>query len=155
VFFVEGRRTMSALEQARKVYGRLRAQRNGHPLPASRRPSPYEENEGYEEIQPQRQPAAPSLPGPLYEENEGYEDIQRSPVPALSGAETGHEENEENEEIRPSSAGVRYALVTDPSALARVAAAIDKASLVALDIETAGDAAGDALDPRKGRVRLL
>jgi DNA polymerase-1 len=48
-----------------------------------------------------------------------------------------------------------YHLITEPSALAEVAAAVFNAGRVALDTETYGPAKGDALDPRRGRIRLL
>jgi len=48
-----------------------------------------------------------------------------------------------------------YSLVSDVKELAAVVAALSDAPSVALDTETYGPEKGDALSPRKGRIRLL
>lgn len=48
-----------------------------------------------------------------------------------------------------------YRLITDSGDFPGITNAISSAASVALDIETYGPGKGDALDPRKGRIRLL
>jgi len=116
---------MSVLEAARKLVARLKARRNG------------------------LQPAALGQPLPCEESEESEESRLISLAPAVPLKTQTCEESEESEESPP------YRLVTDAADLVAVAAAIGEATVVAVDLETAGGAPGDALDPRKGRVRLL
>src|SRR5262245_36320123 len=122
--------SMNLLEVGRRALQRTRAGRNGkHP---------------------------PPLPPRTYEINEKDEETTLPTATAPFATPRGSYEINEKDEVSVSAARpVRHVLVTEPASLGMVAAAIDEAPLVALDIETAGDAPGDSLDPRKGRVRLL
>src|SRR4051794_24221209 len=120
---------MSALEMARNLYARLRAQRNGHSSAAPRWSPPYERNE-LDEVMPSC--AAPAR------------SVQAAP----------YERNELNEVIRPAAVSVSYRLVTDAAGLSMVTDALNDAQTVAIDLETTGEVEGDSLDPRKGRIRL-
>jgi DNA polymerase-1 len=119
---------MSVLEQARQVYARLKAQRNGH-VEAAQLQSPgcdiSDQNPSYGHVE------RPCHPSPTRDQSDESDQSPSSgPAPAGEGS-------------------VPYRLIIRAADLVEVCSAVEDSALVGLDTETTG------LDPRADRVRLL
>jgi DNA polymerase-1 len=127
---------MSVLDEARKAYARIAAQRNGQAQPGPEAGQGYAKNAVNAESR-----AAPSgVPGagPAGANTGSTENLNRPPRAAGPG-----------EEPRGDAGCLTYRVVQSPDELPAVAAAIDNSTLVGLDLETSG------LNPRTDRIRLL
>jgi DNA polymerase I len=151
----------SLLEKGRRALMRTRAGRNGTMPTVPNSEHPHEIND-VNEISPPHVNTPARHTG--YEINDVYEKRSLSPTepPDCLPVETiprGQEYEKSPPHSSPASrAGGQaepYRLVCDGAGLEAVALALTDAERIGLDVETTGAAAGDSLDPRKGRVRLL
>jgi DNA polymerase-1 len=118
---------MSVLEQARRAYARLKAQRNGHTHLTSKRAASDEKNE-----------ISSAVPLTRFISGGCAESFSARKAP-----------NADEKSPPAARTGEGYVLVERPEALGTVLAAVEESIRVGVDIETSG------LDPRADTIRLV